>query len=181
MLSNGRILDRRSKQEYVTWIKSQSCDWMHVVIHCIPPNSVGLGTLQNGPLIKALKWTNCSVDRKLGVRNQRLRKIATWGGDMSIGVVPHIHMMIEKPEAGAVEYRPLFRRRFQNNAGKAFRNRAIAPKVEIFEVSEADYIEGREAGNPLDKLIRYVLRPEDERYGSGNDKVIDTACYLTSV
>jgi hypothetical protein len=181
MLSDGRILERRSKQEYVTWIKSQSCEWMHVVIHCIPPNSVGLGTLQNGPLIKALKWTNCSIDRKLGVGSHRLRKIAIWGGDKSIGVVPHVHMMIEKPEAGAIEYKNLFRQRFKDNASKAFRSRTIAPKVEVFEVREADFIEGREVGNSLDKLVRYVLRPEDEKYGSGNDKVIDKACYLTSV
>jgi hypothetical protein len=173
-----RIRSRRTKQEYVSWIKSQSCDWLHVVLHCIERNAIGLGTLQNGPLVRALQWTNCAVDRRLGVGGKQLRKIATWGGDKSIGVVPHVHMMIEKPEAGAIEYKNLFRQLFKDNASKAFRSRTIAPKVEIFEVREADFIEGREVGNPLDKLVRYVLRPEDEKYGSGNDKVIDKACYL---
>lgn len=164
-----RIRTHRTKQEYISWIRSQNCDWMHVVIHCIPENGAGLGSLQNGPIVKALQWTNCSVERALR-NNQPLKKIATWGGDKASNIAPHIHMMIEKPAAGVNEYRRLFISRFQDNAQKAFRNRKINAKVNIFEVSEAE--------SPTDPLVCYVLRPEDEKYGSGLDKVIDKACYL---
>jgi hypothetical protein len=142
---------------------------MHVVIHCIPEDGAGLGSLQNTPLVKALQWTNSSIDRALG-NNQPLRKIATWGGDKASNVAPHIHMMVEKPTAGLNEYRRLFRSRFEDNARKSFRNQKIAPKVDIFEVSETE--------KPTDPLVCYVLRPEDKKYGSGLDKVIDKACYL---